>query len=212
MDFPTMFPSLAELKDRARIWAQQNGLGAYAGYAGMRGNNNDEDQDATLGWQREAFSSRIDMVGLNLNLPVKPVLLSGTDGIDGAKHVLREAYRNEPLFRWLLGDVRKDNKGKAKENMLLEWMIDWRISNCWRYSHCLAIPQRQALRQGQGASFGDEGPEDIAMSGCAIVTYPGRYGSFPSYMCALLPAFQSHFFGRRSEGRSEGLLVSVAKQ
>ena len=32
-----------------------------------------------------------------------------------AAGVLREAYRNEALFRWLLGDVRKDVKGKEKE-------------------------------------------------------------------------------------------------
>ena len=169
MDFSS-FPSLAELKARAQVWAQENGLGQYTGHAGSRGKGNDE--DAALGWQREAFSSRIDMVGLNLNLPVRPVLLSGADGMSGAKEVLREAYRNEPLFKWLLGDVRKDNKGKAKENMLLEWLIDWRISSCWRYSHCLAIPQRS--RPGQGATFADDGTQEIDMRGCAIVTYPGR--------------------------------------
>jgi len=117
MDF-SAFPTLAELKDRARTWAQENGLGAYTGSAGARGKAGD---DETLGWQRDAFKSRIDMVGLNLNLPVRPILLEGTDGMEGAKEVLREAYRNEPLFRWLLGNVRKDNKGKFKENLLLEW-------------------------------------------------------------------------------------------
>jgi len=131
MDF-SAFPTLAELKDRARTWAQENGLGAYTGSAGARGRAGDEE---TLGWQRDAFKSRIDMVGLNLNLPVRPILLEGTDGMEGAKEVLREAYRNEPLFRWLLGDVRKDNKGKFKENLLLEWCVRHAHNATWACTH-----------------------------------------------------------------------------
>jgi hypothetical protein len=159
------------------VWAQETGLAAYTGYgaAAARGKGGDDEQEASLSWQREAFSSRIDMVGLNLNLPVRPVLLRGADGIEGAKELLREAYRNEPLFRWLLGDVRSDNKGKQKENLLLEWLIDWRISSCWRYSHCLAIPQR--IRPGQSATFGETGEQQPEVRGCAMVTYPGRCDS-----------------------------------
>ena len=170
MDF-SAFPTLTELRERARAWAQENGFTTYAGYSGTRGKGNDEEQESQVGWQREAFSSRVDMVGLNLNLPVRPVLLAGDD-LESAKEVLREAYRNEPLFRWLLGDLRKDNKAKLKENLLLEWLIDWRVSSCWRYSHCLAIPRRS--QPGQGASFGDQGEQDVEVRGCAIVTYPGR--------------------------------------
>eukprot|EP00802_Teleaulax_amphioxeia_P018169 Tamp_18351.p1 GENE.Tamp_18351~~Tamp_18351.p1 ORF type:complete len:307 (-),score=66.29 Tamp_18351:79-999(-) len=170
MDFSAFPTSLRELRDKARVWAQENGLAGYAGYMGTRGKGDDEDQESALSWQREAFSSRIDMVGLNLNLPVRPVLLSG-DAMEDAKEVLREAYRNEPLFRWLLGDVRKDNKGKAKENLLLEWLVDWRISTCARFSHTLAIPRPP--RQGQGATFGDSGEQEVDVRGCAVVTYPG---------------------------------------
>lgn len=185
-DFPAI-PTLAELKDRARIWAQENGLVSFTGYAATRAKGNDDEQEATLGWQREAFASRIDMVGLNLNLPVRPVLLRGTDGMEGAKELLREAYRNEALFRWLLGDMRGDNKGKQKEDMLLEWLIDWRVSTCSRYSHCLAIPQRNS-RQGQSASFGETDEQELEARGCAIVTYPGRWSPTTkppvTYLCS----------------------------
>jgi len=90
---------------------------------------------------------------------------------------------NEPLFRWLLGDVRKDIKGKAKENILLEWLIDWRVSSCLRYSHTLAIPRPP--RQGQSATFGESGEQEVDVRGCAIVTYPGRCRLRKSISCAL---------------------------
>lgn len=171
MDFSAL-PTLAELRDRARTWAQENGLAASVGYKGFGGEGRevgDDEKGSALSWQREAFSSRIDKVGLNLNLTVRPVLLSGAEGMERAKHVLREAYRNETLFRWLLGDVRNDAKGKAKENLLLDWMIDWKLSSCWRNSHCLAIPQRS--RPGQAVDFGEA--DSIEVRGCALVTYPG---------------------------------------
>jgi hypothetical protein len=90
---------------------------------------------------------------------------------------------NEPLFRWLLGDVRKDIRGKAKENILLEWLIDWRVSSCLRYSHTLAIPRPP--RQGQSATFGESGEQGFDVRGCAIVTYPGRCRLRKSISCAL---------------------------
>ena len=211
MDFSALPASLRELRDKARVWAQDNGFAGYAGYMGARGKGDEEDQEPAHSWQREAFSSRIDMVGLNLNLPVRPVLLAG-DAMEDAKEVLREAYRckfskafcidfcmvnarkctltfenwygsNEPLFRWLLGDVRKDNKGKAKENILLEWLIDWRVSSCLRYSHTLAIPRPP--RQGQSTTFGESGEQEVDVRGCAIVTYPGRCRLRKSISCAL---------------------------
>ena len=204
MDFSAFPTSLRELRDKARVWAQENGLAGYAGYMGTRGKGDDEDQESALSWQREAFSSRIDMVGLNLNLPVRPVLLSG-DAMEDAKEVLREAYRNEPLFRWLLGDVRKDNKGKAKENLLLEWLVDWRISSCARFSHTLAIPRPP--RQGQGATFGESGEQEVDVRGCAVVTYPGRYRPRPMRRvcnCSLVRV-------RHAQGRARWLCAASAR-
>ncbi len=92
MDFPALPASLRELRDKARVWAQDNGFAGYVGYMGARGKGDEQDQEPAQSWQREAFSSRIDMVGLNLNLPVRPVLLAG-DAMEDAKEVLREAYR-----------------------------------------------------------------------------------------------------------------------
>mmetsp|Transcript_27645 Transcript_27645/g.73067 ORF Transcript_27645/g.73067 Transcript_27645/m.73067 type:complete len:310 (-) Transcript_27645:113-1042(-) len=113
---------------------------------------------------REDFGTRIQTVQLHLNLPVRPLLVGTSSEYEQARVSLREAYAEDQIFKWLLGDLRKDPLAAQKTNTLLDWMIDWRISNCWRLSHCLAIPARPQP--------GDTKPS-LDIRGCAFVTSPG---------------------------------------
>jgi len=155
---------MASMQERMWAWAQQSGLTSFV-RMGMGTRARGEEEEGNSAWQSEGFSSRIDMVQKHLNLPIRPVLLCRSDLMEGPKAVLRDAYRQESLFLWLRGHARSEQSEERKSEELMEWFIDWRITNCWRYSHCLAIPHRSSSSSSSDAAS--------LYRGCAIVTYPG---------------------------------------
>jgi len=53
---------------------------------------------------------------------------------------LREAYRKEATFQWLLGDVHGDPAAHRKESLLLRWWSEWRFTTVRQFSYMLALP------------------------------------------------------------------------
>lgn len=51
---------------------------------------------------------RIEVVQMHLNLSVKPFVIYGVEDIDRGRELLQQAYRSEPLFQWVLGDLKND--------------------------------------------------------------------------------------------------------
>jgi len=179
------FSSFMAFSQGLRDWAQTTGLvSAAPGQAKReRGGGHDEsDIDAS----REDFASRVQLVHMHLNLTVRPVLLPTARG----RHVIRESYAEEPVFKWLLGDVHSKKDPAAaqhKRDLLLDWMVDWRLDACQGFSHCLAIPssaQQSPSRAGGGAS--SPGTGECEIKGCAIVTCPGSRAHEVSSFMSLL--------------------------
>lgn len=80
-----------------------------------------------------------------------------------------------------------------KKDLLLDWMVDWRVSSCQSFSHCLAIPTASAQM-----SPGTSSPE---LRGCALVTSPASVHAPPPpfpFMSLLPPAAAAHSSGTRS--------------
>jgi hypothetical protein len=102
--------SLDQLKDRVGEWVTQgSGMLASMG-AGQKNRERgarswDDSQENEAGASREDFASRVQEVHMHLNLSVRPILISGGANFSIAKDILREAYADEPVFRWLLGNV-----------------------------------------------------------------------------------------------------------
>jgi ribosomal protein S18 acetylase RimI-like enzyme len=151
-EFETMAQSL---RDRLRDWTSPS-----SGASNFKERSRDEvDSNA-----KEDFATRIQTVQLHLNLPVRPLLVNTSRDFELARKALREAYAEDQVFKWLLGDVRKDPQASQKTSALLDWMVDWRISTCWRFSYCLAIPHR---------AQSDSGGATSEIKGCAFITCPG---------------------------------------
>ena len=101
-----------------------------------------------------------------------------------AAGVLREAYRNEALFRWLLGDVRKDVKGKEKEESLLQWLVDW------------VGPCAVSLRQSPGVAIFLCLCPGAAYGGTPLYVVLAAYGGTPLYVVLWLGTTTSHAHAR----------------
>ena len=71
---------------------------------------------------------------------MQPVVISDGPALEGAKHCLREAYRKEATFQWLLGDVHGDPAAHRKESLLLRWWSEWRFTTVRQFSYMLALP------------------------------------------------------------------------
>lgn len=149
----TEFETIAQsFKDRIREWTSSSG----------NANSKERCRDE-VDSSREDFSTRIQTVQLHLNLPVRPFLVNTGRDFEQARRVLREAYAEDQVFKWLLGDLRKDPQAAQKTKALLDWMVDWKISTCWRLSYCVAIPHRSQSDTGSASEI----------KGCAIITCPG---------------------------------------
>ena len=152
-EFETMALSVRE---RFRDWTSSQ---SSSGNASSKERCRDEVDPSS----REDFATRIQTVQLHLNLPVRPLLVNTGKDFEQVRKVLREAYAEDQIFKWLLGDVRKDPQAAQKTSALLDWMVDWRISTCWRFSYCVAIPNRAQADSGAASDI----------KGCAIITCPG---------------------------------------
>uniref|UniRef100_A0A7S0WBU0 N-acetyltransferase domain-containing protein n=1 Tax=Hemiselmis tepida TaxID=464990 RepID=A0A7S0WBU0_9CRYP len=130
---------------------------------------------------------------MHLNLAVRPCLLSNSRDFEAARHVLRESYADEAIFKWLLGDVsskRDPAAAQAKRDLLLDWMVDWRISSCQSNSHCLAIPASannpSASRSSAIPSSSSSSSLPLDLGGCALVSCPGSRSSQVLSLMSLL--------------------------
>mmetsp|Transcript_51651 Transcript_51651/g.121248 ORF Transcript_51651/g.121248 Transcript_51651/m.121248 type:complete len:299 (+) Transcript_51651:161-1057(+) len=159
-DFPVP-ASYFQMKDTLRLWANESGLAAYASsmFGTDSGSPNSRDKSTSDGnsWEQDTFGARIEVVQMHLNLSVKPFVIYGVEDIDRGRELLQQAYRSEPLFQWVLGDLKNDPQAKRKKEAFLEWMLDWKLKNTISYSHMMAIAN----------------PATKELAGCALVTYPG---------------------------------------
>ena len=102
--------SLDQLKDRVGEWVTQGSGMLTSMGAGPKNRERgarswDDSQENEAGASREDFASRVQEVHMHLNLSVRPILISGGANFSIAKEILREAYADEPVFKWLLGNV-----------------------------------------------------------------------------------------------------------
>eukprot|EP00961_Rhodomonas_salina_P231758 3131018-Rhodomonas_salina.2 len=110
-DFPVP-ASYFQMKDTLRLWANESGLAAYASsmFGTDSGSPNSRDKSTSDGnsWEQDTFGARIEVVQMHLNLSVKPFVIYGVEDIDRGRELLQQAYRSEPLFQWVLGDLKND--------------------------------------------------------------------------------------------------------
>lgn len=113
--------SLDQLKDRVGEWVHSTGLmpGGLGGRARGRGARSwDDSYEDEAGGSRENFSSRIEVVHMHLNLAVRPMLISGGRNFEVALDILRESYADEPVFKWLLGNVQSKKDPSSVQRKL----------------------------------------------------------------------------------------------